>query len=115
MSNYIQSVNIAGISITPSSYTISAAQLQSALGLGAAAYKGVDTSITAGSTSVNLPTAAAVASYVTNNSTKVESSTTNGNIKVNNSEVTVYTLPSTTLDSSDTLILDCGSSSSNYS
>ena len=115
LSNYIQSVNIAGISITPSSYTITAAQLQSALGLGAAAYKGVDTSITAGSTSVNLPTAAAVASYVTNNSTKVESSTTNGNIKVNNSEVTVYTLPSTTLDSSDTLILDCGSSSSNYS
>lgn len=115
LSNYIQLINIAGISITPSSYTISAAQLQSALGLGAAAYKGVDTSITAGSTSVNLPTAAAVASYVTNNSTKVESSTTNGNIKVNNSEVTVYTLPSTTLDSSDTLILDCGSSSSNYS
>lgn len=115
LSNYIQSINIAGISITPSSYTITAAQLQSALGLGAAAYKGVDTSITAGSTSVNLPTAAAVASYVTNNSTKVESSTTNGNIKVNNSEVTVYTLPSTTLDSSDTLILDCGSSSSNYS
>lgn len=115
LSNYIQSVNIAGISITPSSYTITAAQLQSALGLGAAAYKGVDTSITAGSTSVNLPTAAAVVSYVSTNASKVASSTTNGNIKIDNVETTVYTLPSTTLDSSDTLILDCGSSSSNYS
>lgn len=115
LSNYIQLINIAGISITPSSYTISAAQLQSALGLGAAAYKGVDTSITAGSTSVNLPTAAAVASYVSTNASKVASSTTNGNIKIDNVETTVYTLPSTILDSSDTLILDCGSSSTNYS
>lgn len=115
LSSYLQSITVAGITLTPSSYTISAAQLQSALGLGAAAYKGVDTSITAGSTSVNLPTAAAVASYVSTNASKVASSTTNGNIKIDNVETTVYTLPSTTLDSSDTLILDCGSSSSNYS
>ena len=115
LSGYLQSVSIAGITLTPSSYTITAAQLQSALGLGAAAYKGVDTSITAGSTSVNLPTAAAVASYVSTNASKVASSTTNGNIKIDNVETTVYTLPSTILDSSDTLILDCGSSSTNYS
>ena len=114
LSDYLQSVSIAGITLTPSSYTITVSQLQTALGLGAAAYKAVDTSMTAGSTSTNLPTSAAVATYVANNSTKVESSTTNGNIKVNNSELNVYTLPSTTLDSSDTLILDCGSSTTNY-
>ena len=66
-----------------------------------------------GSTSTNVPTAAAVATYVANNSTKVEASTTNGNVKVNGTDINVYTLPSTTLDSSDQLILDCGSSTTN--
>lgn len=115
LSNYLQSASIAGLTINTTNSTITAGQLQSALSLGTAAYKGVDTSISVGSSSANLPTAAAVATYVANNSTKVESSATNGNIKVNNSELSVYTLPSTTLDSSDTLILDCGLSSSNYS
>ena len=114
LSGYLQSVSIAGITLTPSSYTITVAQLKTALGLGDAAYKGVDTSIAVGSTSTKVPTSAAVATYVANNSTKVESSATNGNIKINNVETTVYTLPSTTLDSSDTLILDCGNSTTNY-
>lgn len=114
LSGYLQSVSIAGITLTPSSYTITVAQLKTALGLGDAAYKGVDTSITVGSTSTKVPTSAAVATYVANNSTKVESSATNGNIKVNNVETQVYRLPTTTLDSSDTLILDCGNSTTNY-
>ena len=115
LSGYLQSVSIAGTTLTPSSYTITAAQLKTALGLGDAAYKAVDTSITAGSTSTKLPTSAAVATYVSTNASKVTSSSTNGNIKIDNVETTVYTLPSTTLDSSDTLILDCGSSTTNYS
>lgn len=114
LSGYLQSVSIAGITLTPSSYTITVAQLKTALGLGDAAYKGVDTSIAVGSTSTKVPTSAAVATYVANNSTKVESSTTNGNIKINNVETQVYRLPTTTLDSSDTLILDCGNSTTNY-
>lgn len=114
LSGYLQSVTVAGITLTPSSSTITVNQIKTALGLGDAAYKGVDTSIAAGSSSANVPTAAAVASYVASNSTKVEASNTNGNIKINNVETTVYTLPSTTLDSSDTLILDCGNSATNY-
>lgn len=114
LSGYLQSVSIAGITLTPSSYTITVAQLKTALGLGDAAYKGVDTSIAVGSTSTKVPTSAAVATYVANNSTKVESSATNGNIKINNVETQVYRLPITTLDSSDTLILDCGNSTTNY-
>ncbi len=114
LSSYLQTISIAGITVDVSNSTITAAALQTALGLGAAAYKAVDSSISVGSSSTNIPTAAAVATYVANNSTKVEASNTNGNVKVNNSEVTVYTLPSTTLDSSDTLILDCGTSTNNY-
>lgn len=41
-------------------------------------------------------------------STKVEESETNGNIKIDGTEVEVYTLPDTVLDSSDTLVFDCG-------
>ena len=41
---------------------------------------------------------------------KVEASQTNGNIKIDSVETTVYTLPSTTLDSTDFLILNCGDS-----
>lgn len=115
LSGYLQQVSIAGTTLTPSSYTITADALKTALGLGGAAYKGVDSSITAGSTSTNVPTTAAVASYVAASATLVQASNTNGNIKVNNVETQVYTLPSTTLDSSDTLILDCGSSTTNYS
>ena len=114
LSNYLQSVSIAGITLTPSSYTITSSQLQTALSLGSAAYKAVDTSIVANSTSVNLPTAAAVSSFVLDNSSKVESSNTNGNIKIDNVETSVYTLPSTVLDSSDILILNCGLSTTNY-
>lgn len=115
LSGYLQSVSIAGITLTPSSYTITVAQLKTALGLGDAAYKGVDTSITAGSTSTDLPTSQAVASYVAGAATKTEASATNGNIKINGTETTVYTLPSTTLDSNDILILNCGNSATNYS
>lgn len=115
LSGYLQSVSIAGITLTPSSYTITTQALKTALGLGSAAYKDVDTSITTGSTSTNVPTTAAVASYVATSATLVQSSTTNGNIKVNNVETQVYRLPASTLDSSDILILDCGSSTTNYS
>ena len=114
LSGYLQQVSIAGITLIPSSYTITVAQLQTALGLGAAAYKAVDTSISTSSTSANLPTSQAVATFVAASATKVQASATNGNIKVNDVETTVYTLPSTTLDSSDTLIMDCGSSTTNY-
>ena len=113
LSGYLQQVSIAGITLTPSSYTISVDSLKTALGLAAAAYKDVDTSISSTS-STKLPTSAAVASYVSSAASKVTSSSTNGNIKINNTETTVYTLPSTVLDSGDTLILNCGSSTTNY-
>lgn len=57
-------------------------------------------------------TAAAVKSAL--DVTKVEASETNGNIKIDGAETNVYTLPSTVLDSSDTLILNCGDSETNY-
>lgn len=115
LSGYLQQVSIAGTTLTPTNYTITAESLKTALGLGEAAYKNVDTSITAGSTSSNIPTTSAIASYVAASATKVQASATNGNIKVNNVETTVYTLPSTVLNSNDILILDCGSSTTNYS
>lgn len=40
--------------------------------------------------------------------TKVESSETNGNIKIDEVETTVYTLPDTVVNTSDALILNCG-------
>lgn len=40
--------------------------------------------------------------------TKVEGSETNGNIKVDGVETTVYTLPDTVINTSDVLILNCG-------
>lgn len=40
--------------------------------------------------------------------TKVEASTTNGNVKINGTETTVYTLPTEVLMSTDTLILNGG-------
>lgn len=42
------------------------------------------------------------------NATKVEGSETNGNIKVDGVETTVYTLPDTVINTSDVLILNCG-------
>ena len=77
LSDYLQSVSIAGITLTPSSYTITVAQLKTALGLGEAAYKDVDTSITSGSTSTNIPTSQAVASFVAASATDAAQSATN--------------------------------------
>lgn len=45
---------------------------------------------------------------VATGATKVENSSANGNIKINGSETTVYTLPTTVVQTSDTLILNCG-------
>ena len=115
LTGYLQQVNIAGITLTPSSYTISVQQLKTNLGLGSAAYVDTEATIQKNSVSTNVPTAAAVAAFLAANATKVESSTTNGNIKVDNQEMTVYTLPNTVLHSTDILLLDCGSSSTNYS
>ena len=115
LSGYLEEISIAGITVTPSSYTITAAELQTALGLGDAAYRGVDSTIVAGSTSTNLVTAAAVSSYIAQGASRVEASSINGNIKIDNTQTTVYTLPTSTLDSSDILILDCGVSTTNYS
>ena len=135
-SAYLTGFSIAGISVSASAKTVSAAQMQSALGLGSAAYKNVDTSIAAASKSANVPTSSAVASFVegkdyaTNTTvtavsnrvatleaikpTKVEASSTNGNIKIDGKETAVYRLPATTIDSSDVLIVNCGNSTTNY-
>lgn len=43
--------------------------------------------------------------------TKTEKSVTNGNLKINGTEVSVYTLPDDVLHSVDTIILDCGNAS----
>lgn len=45
---------------------------------------------------------------VSEGATKVEASTTNGNMKVNGTETTVYTLPDTVVHDTDTIILDGG-------
>lgn len=55
----------------------------------------------------------ATEAWVTANFTKVEASTTNGNIKINGTETTVYELPNTVLESTDFLILNCGDSTTN--
>ena len=47
-------------------------------------------------------------SGIATGATKVEDSSTNGNIKINGSEINVYTLPSTVLHDTDTLILNGG-------
>ena len=114
LTGYLQQVSIAGISLTPSNYTITAEQLKTNLGLGTAAYKNVETTIEKNSSSQNLPTAAAIASFLAANATKVEESEINGNIKIENQEVNVYTLPDTVLQSTDILLLDCGNSLTNY-
>ena len=53
--------------------------------------------------------------YVAENSTKVVQSQINGNIKVNNQEINVYTLPNTVITNSDILVLDGGHADTNYS
>lgn len=62
LSGYLTSVSVAGQDLTPGSNTITVAQLKTALGLGSAAYAA--TASTVGNNS-NLPTGAAVQSYVT--------------------------------------------------
>lgn len=47
-------------------------------------------------------------SGITANATKVEQSTVNGNIKINETEATVYELPSTTLDETDSFVINGG-------
>jgi len=51
-------------------------------------------------------------SGVSTGANKVEASNTNGNIKIDNVETTVYSLPSTVLHSTDTFIFDGGTASS---
>ena len=80
----LQSASIAGLSISKNSNTITKAQLQQALDVDNLDYS------------------------------KVTASNTNGNIKVDGSEMTVYTLPNTVLHSTDTLLLNCGDSTTNY-
>lgn len=45
---------------------------------------------------------------IASDASKVEASETNGNIKVNGTEITVYTLPDTVIQTTDTIILDGG-------
>jgi hypothetical protein len=122
LSGYLTNINVAGIAGTVANgvATVSKADLVGAngLNLGAAAYKGVDTSMNASSTSTNVPTTAAVAGVIStagqNYITAVAQGTLNGDIAVTKNgtttQVQAYRLPATTLDSSDELILDCGDS-----
>lgn len=80
----LQSASIAGLSISKNSNTITKTALQQALDIDNLDYS------------------------------KVTASNTNGNIKVDGSEMTVYTLPATVLHSTDTLLLNCGDSTTNY-
>lgn len=122
LSGYLTNINVAGIAGTVANgiATVSKADLvgASGLNLGSAAYKGVDTSMNASSTSTNVPTTAAVAGAIStagqNYVTAVARGTNNGYVAVTKngttSQVKAYELPATTLDSSDELILDCGDS-----
>lgn len=62
LSGYLTSVSVAGQSLTPGSNSITAEQLKTALGLGSAAYASTASSV---GNNTNLPTGAAVQSYVT--------------------------------------------------
>lgn len=116
LSNFLQKITIAGYELTSSNSDISITQLQQALELGTAAYKNIKSIISEqDSDDDDIPTIGAVKTYATEVSTKVEASEVNGNIKVNDVETTVYTLPDTVLDSSDILLLDCGNATANYS
>lgn len=108
LSSYLQTVSIAGITLTSSGYTITAEQLKTALSLGTAAFKNTISEIQPGTSSEAIPTAAAVADFVSEHGTKVQASQVNGNILVDGVETKVYELP-------DTLLFDCGNATSNYS
>lgn len=112
LSGYLTSVSIAGQTLTPSSNTITAAQLKTALGLGGAAYKDVETTV---ANDAKLPTGAAVKSFVegkgyttnTGTVTKVSTGvgltggdvTTSGTIKAKLKSETASTLDSSTMGS----------------
>lgn len=63
-SSALQSITIGNKTLTKTSSSLSAADGRTALGLGEAATKAVDTSIATDSTSVNLPTSQAVANLI---------------------------------------------------
>lgn len=111
---FLHSISIAGLPITLVKNSITEEELKNALGLAGAAYKDVDSSIVSGSTSQNLPTSQAVAQYIAAAAQKVTSSEINGNIRINNVETKVYTLPSSVVDQNDILILNGGNASSTY-
>lgn len=111
--NVIESITVGGAAQTVTNKKVA---------LGAAAGKAVDTSITANSTSTNLPTSKAVEDRINAHSgidkvgtvTSVGISTTsNGGLKVTNSPVTSSGTINIDIDDSVVFVLDCGSSSVN--
>lgn len=96
LSGYLTSVNVAGQNLTPGSNTITVDQLKTALGgIGAAAAKGVATSVASGNS--NLVTSGAVYSVTNGLTTNVNNLTTN----VNNLTISVNNL-STKVDNNNT-------------
>lgn len=129
LSSYLTQATIAGLEINSTATTITADQLKTALGIGAAAAKGVDETVASASTSENLPTSKAVASFVEGKgyatttttdalgerittlegkTTNVTKSDTNGNISVDGTDVVVYDI------TKDTLLLDGGDASTTF-
>ena len=111
--NVIESITVGGTAQTVTNKKVA---------LGAAAGKAVDTSITANSTSTNLPTSKAVEDRINAHSgidkvgtvTSVGVSTTsNGGLKVTNSPVTSSGTINIDIDDTVVFVLDCGSSSVN--
>lgn len=111
--NVIESITVGGTAQTVTNKKVA---------LGAAAGKAVDTSITANSTSTNLPTSKAVEDRINAHSgidkvgtvTSVGISTTsNGGLKVTNSPVTSSGTINIDIDNTVVFVLDCGSSSVN--
>lgn len=114
LTGYLQQVSIAGIALTPNSYTITVDQLKTQLGLGAAAYKNIDTTVNDNTSSQNLPTTQAIKEYIQNKIPVIEGSENNGYLSVNSDDILVYELPNTVLESTDILLLDCGNSLTEY-
>lgn len=114
LSGYLERVNIAGISLTPSSYTITVDQLKNNLELGEAAYKNIDDTLSDNSMSQNLPTSRTVVEYVKGKIPKITASQDNGYIQVNDEPILVYELSPSALTVQDVLLLDCGNSLTNY-
>ena len=111
--NVIESITVGGAAQTVTNKKVA---------LGAAAGKAVDTSITANSTSTNLPTSKAVEERINAHAgidkvgtvTSVGVSTTsNGGLKVTNSPVTSSGTINIDIDDTVVFVLDCGSSSVN--